>query len=189
MEEIFDKAWDLYDEENYKEAYPLFYALAEQGHCNSKHQVADMLFLGEGVEKDDITAYKWYQEAADGGSAKALHIISTCYIHSTEGYPQDYVKAVEYLQKASHYNYVPAKHDLAIMYFNGNGVLEDKKKTEELLKENCEVDYEDSILLLAQYYKSGTYGFINRFKAFKYVMQLGRVTNYKDPKSFSSSST
>lgn len=67
---------------------------------------------------------------------------------------------------------MPAKYDLAIMYFNGNGVVKDKNKALELLEENAKNGHKKSIELLAIYYLKGEFGFFKIFQCIKYLKMM-----------------
>jgi TPR repeat protein len=49
-----------------------------------------MYARGEGVSKDNAEAVKWYQKAADQGSATAQYSLGSAY-HKGEGVPKNYL--------------------------------------------------------------------------------------------------
>ena len=168
----YDEACQLYDEEQYEQSYNIFYTLAKNGDIDSQKNIANMLLYGLGTKKDEEEAYLWYKRIADSGDSKSQHAISGCYIHGLYGFPVDYDLAIKYLKEASKENYAAAKYDLAIMYFNGNGVVKDKNKARELLEENSKNGHNDSMKLLATYYLKGEFGFLNIFQCIKYLKMM-----------------
>ena len=168
----YNEACQLYDEQNYEKAYHLFYNLAKNGNIDSQKNIANMLLHGLGTKKDEEAAYLWYKQIADAGDSKSQHAIANCYIHGSYGFPINYTLAVEYLKKASKDNYIPAKYDLAIMYFNGQGVAKDKNKARELLEQNAKNGHKKSMKLLALYYMRDEFGFLKIFQCFKYLKMM-----------------
>ena len=76
-------------------------------------------------EKAAIERYKKRVEAND---PVAIHDIGVHYFTSTNGYPQDYVKALELWHRAGKLGYATAYCNIGIAYFNGQGMEVDKKK-------------------------------------------------------------
>ena len=168
----YNEASQLYDEKDYKKSYSIFYILAKNGDIDSQKNIANMLLHGLGIEEDEEEAYRWYKRVADTGDSKSQYAISNCYIHGLYGFSVNYTLAVEYLKKASKDNYMPAKYDLSIMYFNGNGVIKDKNKARELLEVNTKNGHKKSMKLLALYYLKGEFGFFKIFQCFKYLKMM-----------------
>jgi TPR repeat protein len=61
--DMFVEASRLLDSGRAKEAYRLFLRAAMDGHSHSKHNVALLLELGEGVRRNEQLAIKWYIQA------------------------------------------------------------------------------------------------------------------------------
>jgi TPR repeat protein len=55
---------------------------------------------GEGVTQDYAQARRWYQKAADAGSAEAMYRLGEMY-EEGEGVTQDYAQARRWYQKAA----------------------------------------------------------------------------------------
>ena len=59
-----------------------------------------MYRLGEGVERDDAEAEKWWRLAAEGGHTEAQYRLGRMYIHG-EGVERDYAEAEKWYRKAA----------------------------------------------------------------------------------------
>ena len=71
---------------------------ADQGHINGIYHLAQYHLHGQGgVAKDPARALAMFQKAADLGHWNAQYIISRSYV-SGELVPQDYVKALQWLE-------------------------------------------------------------------------------------------
>lgn len=105
---------------------------AESGNAVAQAQYAQMLQTGNGVEKNEAEAAKWYQKAADAGNDYAQVNLGVFYQTGGCGMQKDIVKAVEWYEKASAQGNAYAQYYLARLYENGVGVKKDMKKAVEL---------------------------------------------------------
>ena len=60
----YEDAIAIYKTGDFEEALQIFVPLAEGGDPRAQAKLAVMYYLGEGVKKDYITAYKWYHLSA-----------------------------------------------------------------------------------------------------------------------------
>jgi len=67
----FGAAMKLYQDGNYDAAAEAFTTLAREGHADAQFVLADMYRNGQGVGKDPVQAYKWYDLAARNGAQGA----------------------------------------------------------------------------------------------------------------------
>jgi len=106
---------------------------AEAGDAMAQAQYASMLQFGQGVEKNETEALKWYQKAAEAGNAYAQANVGAFYQTGRCGVTKDFVKAAEWYRKAAEQGNAHAQFYLAGLYMNGNGVEKNMKKSTELL--------------------------------------------------------
>jgi len=62
------------------------------------------------------------------GDPIAIYNEGCCYTDGTDGFPQDYSKALELFHRAAELGYATAYNDIGYAYSNGEGVEVDKKK-------------------------------------------------------------
>ncbi|MCR5192370.1 MAG: sel1 repeat family protein [Bacteroidales bacterium] len=100
-EALYKKACDLYDNQRYEEAYPLFNTLAGQGDVRASLELGHYYHEGLApVEKDFSKAYACYKKAADKENVQALCRIGQMYEYG-EYVQRDCNKAYDYYLKAS----------------------------------------------------------------------------------------
>lgn len=76
MRSIRKKANDLYEKENYSEAYPLLLQLAKRGFKDSQSRLAYILFHGtDGVPKSNYRALGWLGAAANGRTEPIFRVL------------------------------------------------------------------------------------------------------------------
>lgn len=76
----------------FKQAAPLFKALAEKGNVQAEFFIGGMYLAGTGVPKDYAKALKWSKMAADHGNTAAQFNLGKMY-QLGEGVPRDDVHA------------------------------------------------------------------------------------------------
>lgn len=76
MRSIRKRANELYERENYAEAYPLLLQLAKRGFKDSQSRLAYILFHGtEGVPKSNYRALGWLGAAANGRTEPIFRVL------------------------------------------------------------------------------------------------------------------
>ncbi|OHC77182.1 MAG: hypothetical protein A3B62_05845 [Rhodospirillales bacterium RIFCSPLOWO2_01_FULL_65_14] len=85
------------------------------------------LVKGQGVEKDQAEAAKWFAKAADKGDAAAEFELARMY-EEGRGLPKDDKKALEWLKKAAADNHADAQILLGFYHEKGTGVEQDYTK-------------------------------------------------------------
>ena len=105
---------------------------AEAGDAMAQAQYASMLQFGQGVEKNEAEALKWYQKSAEAGNAYAQANMGVFCQTGGGGMAKDIAKAAEWFEKAAKQGNTHAQFYLARLYENGNGVEKDIKKAVEL---------------------------------------------------------
>lgn len=106
---------------------------AEAGDAMAQAQYAQMLQRGQGVEKNEAEALKWYKKSADAGNHYAQANMGVFCEAGSCGMTKDIKKAAEWYRKAAEQGNAYAQFYLAELYGSGNGVEKDMKKSTELL--------------------------------------------------------
>jgi uncharacterized protein len=102
-----------------------------------------------GVEEDMKKAMKYYEEAAELGSAQALFNLAGIYEEGEENVEQDFEKARKYYQEAINLGDSDALNGLGLMYQNGYFGKPDYQKASELFELSMKKENPDGYLSLA----------------------------------------
>jgi len=76
--------WDAFGRGDYKGALAVWTPLAEAGDANMQVLVGSIYDYGQGVPQDDAAAVRWYEMAANQGSAKAQYQAGAVYARSPQ---------------------------------------------------------------------------------------------------------
>ena len=106
---------------------------AEAGDDMAQTQYAQMLQTGQGVEKNEAEALKWYRKSAEAGNAYAQANMGVFCQTGGCGMKRDLAKAAEWYGKAAAQGNAYAQFYLSCLYEDGNGVEKDAAKALELL--------------------------------------------------------
>ncbi len=105
-------------------------SLANQGDAEAQFILGRMYAKGQGVQRNDKKAVKWYQLVANQGIAEAQVRLGTMY-EAGRGVPQDYKKAMELYERVAKQGNAEAQAKLGTMYAKGRGVPQNYKKAVE----------------------------------------------------------
>lgn len=120
---IFERFW-----EKESDSAKWIRALAEQGEPYAQYVLGSCLKSGfrEDFPQDREEAVVWQWKAAEQGYAKSQQLIGDAFYYgSTRGFPKDYKKAAMWYRKASEQGLNTAQFSLGLMYFQGEGVVQD----------------------------------------------------------------
>ena len=92
--------------------------------------MGDIYYDGEVVEKDLVTAVKWYKKAANNNNMYGQYKLGHCYLFK-EGIAQNSQQAIYWLERAANQNCASAQKLLGECYENGWGVDIDIEKANE----------------------------------------------------------
>ncbi|HJT12714.1 MAG TPA: tetratricopeptide repeat protein [Dongiaceae bacterium] len=76
--------WDAFGRGDYEGALAVWQPLAEQGDVSVQLLVGSIYDFGQGVPQDDAEAVKWYERAAQQGSAKGQYQAGAVYARSPQ---------------------------------------------------------------------------------------------------------
>ena len=132
--DLFKFGFKAYKNGQKEDAVEAYRYAAEKGHTGSRWALANMYAYGDGVTKDDYTAFKIYNEIAAQGVepgsedtgffVNALLSLASYYSHGIPGSPvkPDLYQARQlYFQVASTFGVAEAQYQLARMMLSGEG--------------------------------------------------------------------
>jgi uncharacterized protein len=115
---------DAYHEKGYAKAAELWRPLAEAGNAPAQYLLGSLYVEGNGVERDDATAFMWFLRAANQGDAAAQYNVGASY-SGGKGAPKSDVDAAKWFRRAADQGVVFAQLNLGLLYAAGNGVPQD----------------------------------------------------------------
>jgi TPR repeat protein len=108
--------------------------LAETGDAYSQYMLGLTYARGDGVEKDQSEAVKWYLKASEQGLAEAQSLLGSCY-ELGKGVEKNQVEAVKWYQKAAEQDDALAQYLLGFCYESGNGLEKNQAEAIRLYHE------------------------------------------------------
>lgn len=118
-----------YVELNYKKAYKYLSKAAKNQNEKALERLGDMYYSGFYVDEDKKKAFKLYKESIDLGNTELYYKLGKIY--EEEG---KYKTAINYYRKGHEKNDVRATQKLGVMYYNGDLVERDVKKSLEYME-------------------------------------------------------
>lgn len=149
-----NQALELYLQERYTEALPLFEQQAEQGEPIAQFSLGLMYGKGKGVEQDYKQAVNWFHKAADQGDIQAGNNLAAMYSEGL-GVDRDYSQAIAWYRKAAEQGDAQAQNNLGSMYNSGLGVEMDDKQAAAWFLLSAQQGYASAQFNLAQMYRNG----------------------------------
>ncbi|MGL5352186.1 MAG: tetratricopeptide repeat protein [Clostridium sp.] len=119
----------VYVDLNYKKAFKYLSKAAELGDENALESLGDMYYFGFYVDEDKKKAFKLYKESIDGGNTDLYYKLGKIY--EDEG---KYKSAINYYKKGHKNNDVKSTQKLGVMFYNGEHVAQDIKKSLEYME-------------------------------------------------------
>lgn len=119
------------------EAFQLWRNAAELGDLYAQYMLGKCYEIGNGVEKNLLTALELYRCAAEQGLVMAQEYLGRCY-YSGHGVAQSYSEAVFWFRKAALQDFDLAQRELAICYYAGLGVEQDYTQAVEWYRKAAE---------------------------------------------------
>ena len=74
---MLQRAVELFEQDRYEEALPIFQKLAKQGNAEAMYYIGMMYYEGWGVEKSQEKAVEWWKKADRRGSLDAKYMLQT----------------------------------------------------------------------------------------------------------------
>lgn len=117
-----------FEKGQYAEALEKCRALAESGSPQAQVFLGWMYEVGRGVKGDVEQARRWYEQAADGGSARGQFYLGRLSLRE-----RNYQEAIAWLERAASQDYMPALFRLACLYEVGRAVQRDGERAHQYL--------------------------------------------------------
>jgi TPR repeat protein len=127
---------------------------AEQGDAHEQYKLGVFYSRGEGVEKDELAAFKWFRKAADQNLAPAQYTLGN-YYHDGLTVEKDYAEAVRWYRKAIEQNHAGAQYNLGVCYRDGQGVPKDGPEAVHWFRKAADQNYAQAQYNLGVCYSLG----------------------------------
>jgi hypothetical protein len=121
------------DDKKFKKGFRLTKKAAKQDLPLAAYDLGVLYKYGNGVNQNLKKAANWFRKGYNLGNSKAAYSLGYMFLKGFGGENQDYKKAVKWFKKS---DYPMAKHWLAVCYYFGYGVKQNKLKAKRLLEEN-----------------------------------------------------
>lgn len=152
-EESIDYAFQLYQQEQYPQAFSIYRKFAKEGNAIAQYNLGIMYANAQGVKNNDQHAVYCYQKAADQGYANAKNNLGVMYSNG-RGVEKDVQKAVFWYRKAADQGNATAQYNLGVLYANGQGVEKDEQKAVLWYRKAAEQGNETAKLFFIKLYTS-----------------------------------
>ena len=108
-----------YEQKDYVTAAKEYMALAEQGNEDAQLAIAKMFMMGEGVERDNDQALKWFKPLATLGNAEAQFYLGSMYLLPRK----DLLEGMKWLRLSAAQGMQDAQYLLGKAYMQGADVI------------------------------------------------------------------
>lgn len=112
---------------------------AQRGDINAHTQLGMYYY-----SKDDDRALNHLRIASEANNYLAQYYLAGIYYHGKFGIPTDKATAASLFLKSANQNHAPAQFSLAICYYNGEGIEQDRKAALEWMEKAALNNYEDA---------------------------------------------
>lgn len=145
---VYKEAVSAYEEERYETALKCFLCLEEDCTAAIYSVVGRMYFTGQGTEKDDVEAFRWFEKGAEKGDADAQYRIGIFYANGI-GTQKDKKKAFYWLSQSAEQEMNDAQYEVALMYDEGEGVTANRFEALNWYRKAAEQENKDAQLVLS----------------------------------------
>lgn len=168
LDRDFDAALERYRDQDFNEARLGWAELAEAEHGLSMHNLAVLMWRGQGGRKQPLEALELFRKAGEEQHVpQSLHALGVVYLHGA-GVIKDEAEAVRFFEAAAARGYAPSTYNLALANFNGIGGVADKDLGMQLMEDAAEGGLVQAQYDLAGLLYSGTYGPADQARARKW---------------------
>lgn len=110
-------------------------AAADRGEAEAMVNLGYMYARGHGVQRDPGFALELYRRAAQTGDGEAMNAVGYRYEFAN---PPDYAKAIDWYCKAVFAGNPRAMNNLAILFYNGTGIQQDRDEARSLWRQSSD---------------------------------------------------
>ncbi len=129
-------------------------AAAEGGSAEARARLGQMLLDGDGVEKDEAEALRWFDLAARGGHLEAANMMGRCHDLGW-GTPVNKAMAAAWYQRAAERGLTWAKYNYATLLALGQGVPQDRVTALALFREAAAEGNAKAINFVGSFHEDG----------------------------------
>lgn len=140
------------------------------------YRLGTMHYEGQGTEKSQEEALKYFQRSAELNNANAQYALGKTYSDKESGY-YDLKKAVENLQKAAEQDLDHARIALAKIHMDEGEVFYDLEKAKNLYEQAAANDNETAFYQLGKIHSNPEYNFYDLKKAIAYFEKVAEKGN------------
>ncbi|HCS42621.1 MAG TPA: hypothetical protein DIW52_07310 [Pseudomonas sp.] len=127
---------------------------AREGVLDAQALLGQILLDGQGIERDQPLAVRWFEIAANGGHLMARNMLGRCHEHGW-GCAADASVAARHYRIAADAGLDWALYNYANLLATGRGVIEDQQQALGLYHRAAELGHAKSMNLLGRYLEEG----------------------------------
>ena len=139
----------------YDEAIALNQEAMQSGYLGAYHNLGNHYKKGAGVTQDLKKALELFEYAGERGEPEDQYNVGVLYIDGKGGIPADYVRAEEWLTKATEQNWAAAYDKLGILTLQGLGQPKNEAKANEYFRQGAALGDASAMVNLANSYRQG----------------------------------
>ena len=157
LDEVFGGALEAYRGRDYVTARDLWGELTDAGHELSTHNLAVLLWRGQGGPQDRQEAFDLFHAAEELKVAESAHALGVIHLRGL-GVAKNPTIAMQHFEKGSEMGHGPSTYNLAVAHLKGIGVPADPDHGMELMTAAAEGGLTRAQYDLANLLVRGTYG-------------------------------
>jgi len=123
-----DRAFRLFNSENYDEAFPLLLELAKDGNPRAQGTLSRMYINGWGTSKSDREAYYWASRGIEKDDPASQHIMGYINWLGLAGFKKDVDEAIRWFQRSAGTGYEDSFGYLASVYEEASHLADHEQK-------------------------------------------------------------
>ncbi len=135
--DYYSQALSLYNNKQYKKAFPLMQNAAKEGNADAQLYLGWMYANGQGIKRNYAQAVSWLRKSANQGNALAQNDLGLMYAEG-RGVKRNYAQAISWYRKSAEQGNAYAQNNLGWMYVNGRGIIQDDQQAVFWLKKAAE---------------------------------------------------
>ena len=140
---------DAYRAYDYDKAFQIWQGLAGRGNLRAQYWLAQLYYFGQGVEKDDALAAKWYETAGRRGHLVAMFKLANLYARG-DGVPYSESKVIHWYTRAANRGHLKSALRLAGYYTRGAYVTQHEGKARLWYRRAAMMGSSEGVMKLAQ---------------------------------------
>lgn len=128
--------------------------MAENGNAVAESFIAISYLHGQGVTKDAVQAFKWFEKAALHGEIGAQAYVGQAYFHG-DGVKRNYSRAIQWSRNPADQGMSTAQFTLGLCYLHGKGIRKDLANAASCFRKAAEQGTEEAQIALGLAYRDG----------------------------------